>query len=278
VNIVREGRSGALDVNNHGLGPPLAGRIRLAVLAAHPVVRVGLRHLLDSQKMLVLIGEASKTSEAAALVAAEQPDVVLLDPDGEDFTLQAIAKLSRLTDGRILIFTAATEPKLHGQAVALGAMGVVLKHHSGDTLGRAVEKVHAGEVWLERGATASMLQGILRQGDDPEALKIRSLTKRELEVIGFIGSGLKSDAVAERLFISQATVRNHLTSILGKLELADRFELAFYAFRHGLVGEGGIESRHRRREPSTGDLRWPEGGDRRWRQRRGISEPAPKSS
>jgi two-component system nitrate/nitrite response regulator NarL len=207
----------------------------VAVLAAHPVVRVGLKYLLEGRHSLHLIGEASKTSEGASLVASQRPDVVLLDPDGEDFTLQAIVMLATLSNARILIFTAATEATLHHQAVALGAMGVVLKHQSADVLGRAVEKVHAGEVWLERVTTASMLRGILRRGHDPEAIKIQSLTKRELEVIALIGSGLKNAAVAERLFISDATVRNHLTSILAKLELSDRFELAFYAARHRLV-------------------------------------------
>jgi two-component system nitrate/nitrite response regulator NarL len=257
---------------------PTDGRIRLAVLAAHPVVRVGLRHLLESQPKLVLIGEASRTAEGAALVASEQPNVVLLDPDSEDFTLEVIANLAALGHGRILIFTAATEPKLHSRAVALGAMGVVQKHHSGDTLGRAVEKVHAGEVWLERGATASMLQGILRGGHDPEALKIHSLTKRELEVIGLVGSGLKSAAIAGRLFISQATVRNHLTSILGKLDLSDRFELAFYASKHGLVQgrSGGIATLQSRQpghgRPPVGEP-WPNGADRRRQERRAALEP-----
>jgi two-component system nitrate/nitrite response regulator NarL len=252
-------------------------KIRLAVLAAHPVVRVGLRHLLENRKSLVVVGEASRAAEGAALISSERPNVILLDPDSEDFTLQGIAKLAGLSEGRVLIFTAATAPTVHSQAVALGAMGVVQKHHSGDTLGRAVEKVHAGEVWLERGATASMLQGILRGTSDPEAVKIASLTKRELEVIGLIGSGFKSDAIAARLFISQATVRNHLTSILGKLELSDRFELAFYASEHGLVngrssGVGALRQRHpRHASQTTGSV--PDGGDRRRHERRAMLQP-----
>jgi DNA-binding NarL/FixJ family response regulator len=218
-----------------GVGSGARG-IRLAVLAAHPVVRVGLRHLLASRNTLVLIGEASRTSEGASLISSTQPDVVLLDPDGDDFTIQTIAMLATLSEARIIIFTAATEPALHHDAVALGAAGVVLKHHSGEILMQAVEKVHAGEVWLQRGSTATLLREILKRERDPEARKIRALTRRELEVVGLIGEGMKNDAIGKRLFISKATVRNHLTSILGKLELPDRFDLAFYALRHGLAG------------------------------------------
>ena len=216
--------------------------IRLAVITEHPVVRAGLRHLLESRKTLVVTGDASKPTEAISLLASNPPDVVLFDPDGEDFTIHGVERLVGLSEARILIFTAATEPALRQQALALGAMGVVLKRHSVDTLVQAVEKVHAGEVWLERAVTGSMLRKVLRRSHDPEVLKIQSLTKRELEVIGLIGSGFKNEAVAGRLFISNATVRNHMTSILAKLELSDRFELAFFALRHGLVRDQRVSA------------------------------------
>jgi DNA-binding NarL/FixJ family response regulator len=127
-----------------------------------------------------------------------------------------------------------TDPKVHQHAFELGAMGVVLKDQSIDTLVRAIRKLHAGEAWLERVQTANLLNAIRRRRD-PEDVKIESLTKREREVILMVGQGLNGAAIGERLFISEATVRNHLTSILSKLELANRFELAVYAFRHRLV-------------------------------------------
>ena len=220
---------------------PRDSRIRVAIVAAQPVVRAGLRHLLSEQESLVVIGEASRTADAAVLVASQQPNVVILDPDTDDPNLQTIVQIARLSSGKVLVFTSATEPATHGLAVALGSVGVVQKHHSGETLRRAIERVHAGEVWLERQTTASLLRGFQRVGAaDPDAEKIRSLTKREREVIALIGRGSKNDAIALRLAISPATVRNHLTSILGKLELSDRFELAFYASGHGLVGDRGV--------------------------------------
>ena len=117
-------------------------------------------------------------------------------------------------------------------------MGVVQKRQSALALRRAVDRVHAGEIWLDRQTTATLLRGLRKAPpSDPEQAKIQSLTRRELEVVALIGIGLKNEALAARLSISQATVRNHLTSILAKLDLADRFELAFYAAEHGLVDE-----------------------------------------
>lgn len=217
------------------IGTSEASRLRLVVLAAQPVVRVGVRHLLEGEKTLVLAGEAANTADAASLVSAQRPDVILLDPDSEDFSLDSVTTLLGLSEAKILVFTAATELTLNHHAVALGAMGVVLKRHSGRTMARALERVHAGEIWFEPGAAARMVRGMLARNADPEALKIGSLTRRELEVVGLIGGGLKTNAIADRLFISKATVRNHLTSIFDKLGLSDRFELAFYAARHGLV-------------------------------------------
>lgn len=241
--------------------------IRVVVLAAQPVVRAGVRHLLERRPSFLVDGEAGHLAEAAALVTSVPSHVILLDPDCEDFSLRAIPTLMQLAHVPVIVFTGTSEPDVHGQAVVLGAMGVVGKQQPAETLCRAVEKVHAGEVWLERRATASMVQAIARKNSDPETLKIRSLTKRELEVIGLIGSGLKSEAIAARLFISQATVRNHLTSILGKLDLADRFELAFYARRHGLIGPrddvGQVPPRAPRLRPAlVADRVEPEGEDR----------------
>jgi len=223
---------------NVGEMTPRDCRIHVVVVAAQPVVRAGLRRMMEEHDALVVCGEACCTADAVALVAAAKPSVIVLDPDSRDLTLQSVARLVDIHRGTLLVFTAETEPAVHGLAVALGAMGVVQKHQSGDTLRRAIERVHAGEVWLDRQTTASLLRGLQRSGgDDPEDAKIRSLTKRELEVIALVGRGLKNGAIALRLSISQATVRNHLTSILGKLDLADRFELAFYASGHGLVDE-----------------------------------------
>jgi len=122
--------------------------------------------------------------------------------------------------------------------VCLGAIGVVLKLEAARILTKAIRKVHAGEAWLNRTMVAnamSELQTKERKDRDPEQSKIASLTARESEIIALIGEGLRNKAIAERLYISEKTVRHHLTSIFNKLEVSDRLELIIYAFEHDLA-------------------------------------------
>lgn len=224
---------------------PDSRQVRIGMLAAHPVVRTGLRQMLASETSLNITHEAGSADEAVSLMATNPPDVVVLDPDADEVTLHAITQLNEAGMSRVLVFTSAADPKVHQRAFELGALGVVLKDQSADTLVRAIRTLHAGEAWLERVQAANLLSAIRRRRD-PEEIKIESLTKREREVIAQVGLGLNSAAVGERLFISEATVRNHLTSILGKLELSNRFELAVYAFRHRLVEPQPAEPAHPR--------------------------------
>ena len=125
------------------------------------------------------------------------------------------------------------------RAILLGAMGLVSKQKAADTVIRAIEKVYAGEVWLDRAMIASILNDRVNPSVAPdqnvETLRIAKLTEREREVIRLIGEGIKNRQIAERMYISEATVRHHLTSIFAKLGVADRFELVIYAFQHGLA-------------------------------------------
>jgi DNA-binding NarL/FixJ family response regulator len=215
--------------------PTGGDKVRLLIVAAHPVVRAGLRHTFQDREDLEIVGESTCASDAAAVAQVARPDVILVDPDSEEVGLRAVAALAQFAEGRILVVTASVDPKVHARAMELGALGVMSKHHPVDLLRRAVDKLGAGEVWLERGKTAAVLRHVMRRAQDPEAEKIAALTKREREIVALVGEGLKNAAIANRLFISEATVRNHLTSILSKLALSDRFELAVYAHRHELV-------------------------------------------
>ena len=208
--------------------------IRVGLLAAHPVVRAGVRLMLASDSSMRVTHETASTDEAAVVMSQQPPDVVIIDPDADEVTLHAITQLTEAGLTRLLVFTSVTDPKVHRRAFELGAFGVVLKDQNADTLLRAIRTLHAGEAWLERVQAANLLNAIRRRRD-PEEIKIESLTKREHEVIKLVGHGYNSAAISSRLFISEATVRNHLTSILGKLGLSNRFELAVYAFRHRLV-------------------------------------------
>jgi DNA-binding NarL/FixJ family response regulator len=134
--------------------------------------------------------------------------------------------------------TSLRNPQAHQAAVQSGAMGVVLKEEAAELLIKAIEKVHYGEVWLDRLSLGTLLwQLTSRVHDpvDPQEKKISSLTEREREVIDLIAQGLRNKQIAERLFISQTTVTHHLSSIYAKLGVSDRLELVVYAFANKLA-------------------------------------------
>lgn len=219
---------------------PRVQSIRIVLVDDHALVLAGLHILLESQPGFSVIGEASSLEQALALTSAERPDVVLLDLDlGGQSGLDLIPEiLASSPDSKILVLTGVRDPEAHRKAVRLGARGIVLKEMAADVLVKAIEKVHAGEAWLNRTMIASVLADLPRAGrteGDPEAPRIRSLSAREREVLAAIGEGLSNKRIAERLCITETTVRHHLTSIFGKLGVSDRLELLVYAHRHRLV-------------------------------------------
>lgn len=212
--------------------------IRVLLVDDHALVREMLRSLIEDQPEMAVVGEAQTGGEALALAATEEPDIILLDLDlGDESGLDSLPALLALNKKpRILVLTGGRDPETHRQAIYLGAMGFLLKDETGQVLIKAIKKVHEGEAWLDRSMTASVLSEITRpRKEDPEAAKISALTEREREVIALIAEAVGTKQIADRLFISEKTVRNHLASIFSKLELSDRLELAIYAGRHGLT-------------------------------------------
>lgn len=215
--------------------------IRVLLIDDHSIVRAGLRMLIEHEADMRVVGEAADSASALALAAAEHPNIILLDLDlGEDNGADLLPQLiALLPDTRVILLTGLRDPQVHRQAIMLGAMGLVLKEKALETVLKAIIKVNAGEVWLDRTMIANILnvrvQEISPQKENAETTKIATLTDREREVIRLIGEGLKNKGIADRLVISEATVRHHLTSIFAKLDLADRFELVIYAYRHNLA-------------------------------------------
>jgi len=220
----------------------LSQPIRVVIVDDHVVVRTGLRLLIESQPGITVVGEASNGAEALAVVARTQPDVIVLDLDlGGESGLDCFPGLrTAASTARILVLTGVRDPELHRRAVRLGSMGLVRKEEAAEVLLQAIKKVHAGEVWLEPAMIASVLGEMTgtraSQPLDPDAAKIASLTEREREVVTLMRQGLRNKQIAERLGISETTVRHHLTSIFAKLGVTDRLELVIYTYRHGLTG------------------------------------------
>jgi DNA-binding NarL/FixJ family response regulator len=212
--------------------------ITVLIVDDHAVVRAGLRMLIDQDPGMKVTGVAGNRAEALDAAASTQPDVIILDivlgdEDGLSF-LPELRQVAR--NARVLVLTGLRSSESQRQAMRAGAMGVVLKDHAAEVLIKAIEKVHSGEVWLDRLMMGRVLQEISEEKQsDPDREKIDTLTERERQVVGLVGEGLKNKQIAARLFISETTVTHHLSSVFSKLEVSDRLELVVYAFRHGLA-------------------------------------------
>ena len=215
--------------------------IRIVILDTFGLVRTGLRLILERQPGIIVVGEAGDSIEGLKVVASQKPDIILLklNPTG-DLGLDVIAQLIKTwRQGRIILLTTTDDLQVCLEAVQEGVLGVVSKMQSPEVLLKAIEKVHAGEVWIERSMMAQLLTtiNIARHflAVDHESELIKQLSNRELEVIQLISRGLKNQQIASKLCISESTVRHHLTSIYSKLEVTDRLELLVFAHRKDLA-------------------------------------------
>jgi DNA-binding NarL/FixJ family response regulator len=213
--------------------------IRIVLVDDHTLVREGVRMLIEGHDDLLLVGEAWDRAGTLETVARERPDMVLLDLDlGGESGLDLVREITALGDEtRVLVLTGVRDPEVQRRAVREGALGVVAKEKAASVLLSAIRKVHAGEVWVDRGMVGSLLREARAAlpREDPEAAKIATLTPRERDVVGLVAQGNGTARLAARLGINEKTVRNHLVSIYAKLGVADRLELAIYAGRHGLA-------------------------------------------
>jgi DNA-binding NarL/FixJ family response regulator len=214
-------------------------QLRILLVEDHLVVRAGLRLLIESQPGMQVVALAANREEALKFAACEAPDLILLDLKlGEESGLAFLPELRAVTPkARVLVLTSSKDVDVHRQAVRLGAAGIVLKDQEPEVLIKAIRKVHAGEVWLDRTTTGNLFHEMTQNSGelDPEQSKIQSLTDREFQVIKLIAEGLKNKEIGKRLFISETTVTHHLSSIFSKLEVSDRLELVIYAFAQKLA-------------------------------------------
>lgn len=215
----------------------------LVMLVALPLVAWGLERLVESaQPGLRLMGSVSSVADSLSSMGQRTPDVVVVDLDGEQGA-DSLGLLHSKTSARILAVTGSPHEVLHDEAVIAGARGVVNKRDvdAAQNLLKAIEKVHRGEIWIDRNATSRIFLELVRrrssQVQHPDKQKIASLTRRELQALTTLASdpGSSSREVAEKLFISENTLRNHVTSIYSKLGLANRVDLYAFAQRNGLT-------------------------------------------
>jgi DNA-binding NarL/FixJ family response regulator len=196
--------------------------IAVLLVDDHPVVRKGLRALLDVQDGIVVAGEAGDGPTAVSLARSLRPDIVLLDLRLPDMDGSTLIEPLRSAGPRVLVLTSATEPSVAARAVRAGAAGVLYKDIDPDALVRAIRSVHDGNVLLAPEAVASLVRGS----------RADTLTPREREVLGLIAEGRSNREIARLLRLSEKTVKAHVSSVLAKLGVQDRTQAAVYAVRH----------------------------------------------
>jgi DNA-binding NarL/FixJ family response regulator len=216
--------------------------ITLVIADDDPLVRVGLRAVLDAEDDLTVIGEASDGREAIAAVSDLGPDVVIMDIrmpnlDGLAATRQIMASDS---PARVLILTTFELDEYVYEALAAGASGFVLKRVPPPDLIEAVRVVHAGESLLFPAATAELIRSFVPPTPPPMLLRaVESLTDRERDVFRLIAQGKSNREIADELYVSAETVKSHVGSVLLKLEVRDRTQAVIAAYESGFVQPGG---------------------------------------
>jgi len=209
--------------------------IRVLIVDDHVIVRKGIKALMAEIEGIEVVGEAGDGQEAIAQADALEPDVILMDlvmpgMDGIEATRQITA-----SDGapRILVLTSFASDDKVFPAIKAGALGYLLKDSEPASLVQAIGQVHRGEPSLQPSIAQKVLQELQHPSRHPPTPD--PLTNREMEVLRLVTKGLSNPEIAERLTVTEATVRTHVSNILGKLHLANRVQATLYALQEGIA-------------------------------------------
>jgi DNA-binding NarL/FixJ family response regulator len=215
----------------------------------HPIFRDGLCKLLALEEDFEVVAQAQDGREVLEVIQQLEPDILLLDLrmpglDGLG-TLQRLQAVKNKT--RVIVLTASDDKNEFVQAMRLGTSGIVLKQTATELLIKSIRKVHAGEIWLDSHTTQAVIRQFVAneepqqppQQAPPATSPMRDrerspLSQREREIVSLVAQGFKNKEMAEKMFISEQTVKNHLHNIFDKLGVSDRLELALYAIHNNL--------------------------------------------
>lgn len=212
--------------------------VKVLIVDDHDIVRQGLRYYLDVHDEIEVVGEAETGVEAVALVRDMKPDVVLMDlvmpeMDGIEATRELLA-ISPNT--KVIVLTTFAEEKQVYPAIQAGATSYLLKDVKPPDIVKAIHAAQRGESQLHPDIAKKLMSRVVQSSQGTtEIAASNNLTKREMEVLRLLAEGLSNRELAEALTISEKTVKKHVSSILGKLNLADRTQAAIYAYKNGLV-------------------------------------------
>jgi len=214
----------------------MSNPITVCLADDHAVVREGVRGFLAAQPDIVVSGEAGTGAEAIILISEQAPtvalvDLVMPDMDGVEIT-RRIKQISPST--QVVVLTSFLDDEHIFPAIRAGALSYLLKDAGAEEIATAIRKAARGEATLHPRVAARLVHEVQR-GSQGAVHPFTELTEREMEVLQLIAEGLSNLLIAERLVITEGTVKTHVNNILGKLHLADRTQAAVYAWRQGIV-------------------------------------------
>lgn len=215
--------------------------IEVLIADDQAMVRSGLRLILEAEHDIVVVAEADNGSEAVRLARRDRPDVVLMDVrmpvmDG----LEATKQVTEQVEGtRVIVLTTFDLDDYVYGSLRAGASGFLLKDAGGDQLVEAVRIVAAGDALIAPSVTKRLISEFARQPASSEVQGLDDLTDREVEVLGLVAKGLSNAEIGEELFVSETTVKTHVSHILSKLHLRDRVQAVVAAYESGLTRPGG---------------------------------------
>ncbi len=214
-------------------------KIKVMVIGDFLIFRNGLKLLLETEKNIKVVGEAANLSEASDSISKTRPDILLVDSSEADKSTFTSFVSSQPSYISIIILTNSSEIEMHRKYLMLGVNGVVTKEQTANILFKAINKVHDGEVWFVRKLMNETIRQLITEKKSmPEEIysyNCSGLSTRERDVLILICQGMKNKIIADKLFISETTVRHHLTSIFEKLNVTSRLELVVHAFKEKLV-------------------------------------------
>jgi NarL family two-component system response regulator LiaR len=218
--------------------------ITVLIVDDHAMVRQGVRAFLEKQPDLKVVGEAASGAEAVQVAAQYVPDVVLMDlvmpGTGGDSGVEGVEATRQVKQvsprSQVVILTSYDSDEHIFPALRAGALSYVLKDIGSDELADAIRRAAAGEAVLHPRVAARVIQELTGAAKDKHS-PVAELSERELEVLRLIADGMSNAEIAERLVLSEKTVKGHVSNILSKLHLADRTQAAVFAWREGVVGQ-----------------------------------------
>lgn len=215
-------------------------KIKVLIVDDQALFREGLRTLLEVQQDVEIVGEASNGEEALRLAATAQPEVVLMDLRMP--VMDGVTATRRIRDLypaiNVIVLTTFDDDETVFDGLRAGAMGYLLKDVTSEKLCEAIRAASRGEYFMQPSITAKVMSEFTRMARNPRVVKsdlIAELSTRELEVLRHVATGASNKEIADLLVIAEGTVKNHLTSILAKLEARDRMQAVLKAREYGLI-------------------------------------------